>query len=332
MGGEAVIHELRDFARRVVAKATELDEVGVLDDWLQVFVELAKDDDEDAAQEQSGHKCDHRCGDGHHAWPSPPAEQDPALDEAIVEECARAGRQGFYVDTGDGDRTCSAWESISPGAREEWRACARAALTHYEFRVVEPLREELAKLRSYTQRAQELTLHHGDKRMELMEENDKLRAELAAERAAGRRYIELTDMAIACGTTDDPSAENCGKCRACALNERDKLRAALKARPAPATDEERKRLADMLRHRAESGGASNTVPVRADDMRRIATLLEEPERRHGRKSLGRRFVLRFEDGEISTRTHYDLHSAEVCASAAGAEIIACDLVPVEEGE
>jgi hypothetical protein len=32
----------------------------------------------------------------------------------------------------------------------------------------------------------------------------------------------------------------------------------------------------MLRHRAESGGASNTVPVRADDMRRIATLLEVP--------------------------------------------------------
>jgi hypothetical protein len=69
--------------------------------------------------------------------------------------------------------------------------------------------------------------------------------------------------------------------------------------------------------------------VRADDMRRIATLLEEPPRRHARKSLGRRFVLRFDDGEISTRAHYDLHSAEVCASAAGAEIIACDLVPVE---
>lgn len=220
---------------------------------------------------------------------SAPAAGLPPLDPALVEECARA----FYTKASD----------ITV------EASMRAALTHYRERVERPLREELAR-----------------------------------EVAAGRRYIELTDMAIACGTNEDPASGNCGWCRACVLAERDKLRAerneydergheaqieidrlraelaTLKAQPAPATDEERKRLAAMVR-----GMTRFTYP----EIERIATLLEEPPRR---KSLGRRFVLRFEDGEISTRTHYDLQSAEVCASAAGAEIITCDLVPVEEGE
>jgi hypothetical protein len=217
----------------------------------------------------------------------------PTLGEAIVEECARAGRIGFYTDTGDGDRRCPAWEKLTEGSREEWRAHARAALTHYRERVERPLREELHRWQHGQQIESDYLCQPSLDLLEKSETIAKLRAELAALKAR--------------------EADRCEKISA--LLE-------VPARPAPEVDGERHKAAHYVRDCAARGNA-----MAVDAAERIATLLESPA---PRKSLGRRWVVQKPNGEVLTFTFDDV--ARRNAEHYGGTVTECDLVPVEEGE
>lgn len=101
------------------------------------------------------------------------------------------------------------------------------------------------------------------------------------------------------------------------------------AAPQP-TDEERQRLADMARYYGGQG-ASSLVYVRADDMRRIATLLEQPAPAPPRKSIGRRWVVKFSDGELHERVFlFNDEAYRAARRIEGSVVVPCDLVPMEE--
>ena len=270
-----------------------------------------------------------------------PAPTLPPLDPALVEECV-----GVALDD------VAPWFPFAKLPRD----AVISALTHYRTRVEGPLREELWQARETSKKwldglesAERNVAHfraeadrlrgelnqYDERGHEAKLEIDRLRGELKAITA------DRDGWQAACNR----SREECGRLRgelakqveanrllAAERDAHSKMRrqwqevAESGVNPQP-TDEERRKAAEYVRDRAARGNAMGVTIAE-----RIATILEQPPRRRARTSLGRRFVLRFEDGEISTRTHYDLHSAEVCASAAGAEIIACDLVPVAEEE
>lgn len=156
-------------------------------------------------------------------------------------------------------------------------------------------------------------------------EVEKVRADLDLEKkchAANKHAVVLTVG----GTVDGaPTNETNYLQRLCELvkTENGYLSDQLSNHASQPTDEERQRLADMARYYGGQG-ASSLVYVRADDMRRIATLLEQPA--PARKSIGRRWVL--------------THDADVCSAIYTDELqalrdgigfwvpVLCDLVPV----
>jgi hypothetical protein len=256
----------------------------------------------------------------------------PPLDETVVEVCI--AKANAYV---------SRWDGL------------RAALTHYRERVERPLREELDTYQRLAKNDTDALFDERDKRGKVEAEADRLRAELNqyderghdarneieglraelaalkaqpadAEQLARRFHDTYERLAPSFGyeTRDDtkvfdPASKN-GRLMVAVCGE---LGEFVKARPAESG--ERQRLIDMARYYGGQS-ASGLVHVRADDMRRIATLLESPA--PARESLGRRWAVLHPDGRFYCTSDVEA-SAQHDARYIGGTVIECDLVPVE---
>lgn len=247
---------------------------------------------------------------------APPAGSLPPLDAALVEECESAAWQYGVCN----------------------RQALMAALTHYRERVEGPLREELATEKAGRERAwlentrlrveRKANRAEADRFRRMYEEREhnvgetgRLRAELAdvKDQQVAEDSIEIIPWELDDGELGIAFRRANGQFIARAAKMLGSIRERLKAQPAPATDEERQRLADMARYYGGQG-ASSLVYVRADDMRRIATLLEQPA---PAKSIGRRWASLNPDGSIEYTAPEPQHEQR--------EVL-CDLVPVAEEE